>query len=162
MIGMGRSLIFSLLKGFIRIKFPQVQKMTTVEFAQKLENSAEFCPLILDARSEEEYAVSHLAAARRLEIPSHLSAEPESTAQALQEVSKHIPIVVYCSVGYRSAKVAQQLAQAGFSDVFNLEGGVFQWVNEDRSLTHNGQPTQLVHPYNAAWGALLKHPRSRI
>ncbi|HEY9631435.1 MAG TPA: rhodanese-like domain-containing protein [Coleofasciculaceae cyanobacterium] len=162
MAWMGRSLIFSLLKGFIRIKFPHVQHMTTVEFAQKLEDAAEFCPVILDARSDKEYAVSHLAAARRVEISSYLSADQVSTEQALKEVSKHTPIVVYCSVGYRSAKVAQQLTQAGFSAVFNLEGGVFQWVNEDRFLMHNGLPTQRVHPYSAVWGALLEHRRSRI
>ena len=155
MTRMGRSLIFNSLKGYIRLKFPFVQGMTTVEFAQRLGDSKEFHPLILDTRSEEEYTVSHLAAARQFDVGSDFTAAP-----TLKEVSKDKPIVVYCSVGYRSAKVAQQLAQAGFSQVFNLEGGLFQWSNEQRPLFHNGQPTQLVHPYNVVWGRLLeKHDR---
>ena len=153
---MGRSLIFNVLKTFIRLKFPFVQRMTTVEFSQRLSDSENFHPLILDARSKREYAVSHLAASRQIDIASDFTAE-----QALKEVSKNTPIVVYCSVGYRSAEVAQRLKQAGFSHVFNLEGGLFQWANEERPMLHNGQPTQLIHPYNAVWGNLLKR-RDRL
>lgn len=156
MTWMGRSLIFNLLKRFIRLKFPFVQRMTTVEFNQRLSDSEDFHPLILDARSEKEYAVSHLAAARRIDVTSDFTAE-----QALKEVSKNTPIIIYCSVGYRSAKVAQRLKQADFSHVFNLEGGLFQWANEERPMLCNGQLTQLIHPYNAMWGNLLKR-RDRL
>ncbi|HEY9640496.1 MAG TPA: rhodanese-like domain-containing protein [Coleofasciculaceae cyanobacterium] len=151
---MGRALVFNLLKKFIRRQFACVQHMTIVEFAQKLADSTQ--PLILDARSPAEYAVSHLAEAQRIDVTADLTAAP-----ALIKVSKDRPIVVYCSVGYRSAKVAQRLQQAGFQNVFNLEGGLFQWANEGRSLVHAGQPTQRVHPYSALWGTLVEQ-RNRL
>lgn len=145
----GRSLIFDLLKRFIRRRFPRVPRLTTIEFAQKLEDSKEFHPLVLDARSKEEYAVSHLIDARRININA------VTLKQAFREPTNQA-IVVYCSVGYRSAKVVQQLQQAGFNQIFNLEGGLFQWANEQRPLFHAGQPTQRVHPYNAVWGLLIE------
>jgi rhodanese-related sulfurtransferase len=154
----GRAIAFNLLKKFIRLKFPDVQRITTVEFAQTLTNAKQPQPLVLDTRSEAEYAVSHLAEARRFDGTTDLAIAP-----SLKNISKDTPIVVYCSVGYRSAKVAQQLEQAGFQNVSNLEGGLFQWTNEGRAaqpisagaLVRAGQPTQLVHPYSAAWGMLL-------
>jgi rhodanese-related sulfurtransferase len=146
----GRSLIFNLLKKYIRLRFPLVSQMTTVGFAQ-MENSEELYPLVLDVRSKEEYDVSHLMKARHVDINSDALMK-----QALKQPINQA-IVVYCSVGYRSAKAAQQLKQAGFNPVFNLEGGLFQWANEDRPLFHSGQPTRQVHPYNAMWGILLEN-----
>jgi rhodanese-related sulfurtransferase len=145
-----QSIAFNLLKKFIRLKFPSVQRMTTAEFAQALENTTQSQPLILDSRSEAEYAVSHLAEAKRIDSTADLAIAP-----ALKNVSKDTAIVVYCSVGYRSAKVAQNLVKLGFQDVSNLEGGLFQWANEGRLLVHAEQPTPRVHPYSAAWGMLL-------
>jgi rhodanese-related sulfurtransferase len=140
--------IFNLLKRLIRLKFPSVQPVTTVELTEWLESAKVPDLIILDARSEAEYAVSHLQGAKCLE---------EITFDAIAPVPK---IVVYCSIGYRSAKVVQQLQQAQFSNVFNLEGGIFQWANEQRPVFKDGQSTQLVHPYNGAWGLLLKTAQS--
>lgn len=158
MLWIGQAIAFNLLKRFIHIKFPRVQQITTVEFAQALTNVTQSQLLVLDTRSEAEYAVSHFAEARQLDETTDLAIAP-----ALQNVSRDSRIVVYCSVGYRSAKVAQQLTEAGFQDVSNLEGGLFQWANEGRTtkpihlggLVHAGQPTHLVHPYSAVWKLLL-------
>ena len=108
--------------------------------------------MLLDARTEEEYAVSHLDRAQLIS-PNSDGTLPES----LREIAKDAPIVVYCSVGYRSAKVAQQMMQAGFCQVFNLEGGLFEWANEGRSMVRDGQPTSSVHPYSATWGKLVNN-----
>ncbi len=121
----------------------------TAELAQALATSTQL--LILDARTEAEYTVSHLAGAQRVDITSDAA-----IATLLKTDSKDKQVVVYCSVGYRSAKVAQQLQQSGFQNSFNLEGGLFRWANEGRPIVHAEQPTQLVHPYNKWWGLLLK------
>ncbi|HTL88216.1 MAG TPA: rhodanese-like domain-containing protein [Leptolyngbya sp.] len=144
-------MLLNLVKALIRLKFPDVPRMSIVELAQKLQETAHPQPLILDVRSEAEYAVSHLAAAKQLEMDSDLA-----HAEVLKNVAKDQQIIVYCSVGYRSAKVTQKLQQQGFQNALNLEGGLFQWANEDRSIVHDGQPTPLVHPYSASWGKLLR------
>jgi len=143
-----RSLAFNFLKRFISRKFPTVQGLTVKELAQWLENPVKLQPTLLDARSEAEYAVSHLKGAKRI--------EPNSPNLAAVAASKDTPIVVYCSVGYRSAAVASRLVQAKFSHVYNLEGSIFQWANSGRPVFKDDRPTLLVHPYNSLWGRLLK------
>jgi rhodanese-related sulfurtransferase len=142
-------LLLNFLKLLIRFQFPTVQEITTKELANWLSNPAKSQPLVVDARNQAEYAVSHLKTAVRIEAIA-----PEFTP--LLTVSKDTPIVVYCSVGYRSAKLAQQLDREGFECVFNLSGGIFQWANEGRPIFKDEDPTQLVHPYDAIWGKLLK------
>jgi rhodanese-related sulfurtransferase len=149
-----QSLTFNLLKLLIKFQFPAVEEITSNKLAQLLLDSAKPQPLVLDARSQAEYAVSHIETAVLID-PLTLDLATLST------ISKDRPIVVYCAVGYRSAKLAQQLDKAGIKCVYNLSGGIFLWVNEGRPIFKNEHPTQLVHPYNAIWGKLLKatyHP----
>lgn len=143
-------LTLSLIKYLIRVKFANINQITTAKFAEWLLDSTKPQPLILDARTQAEYGVSHIKTAVRIDPIA-----PNFTA--LLPDSHNIPIVVYCSVGYRSAKIAQQLHSQGFTKVFNLSGGIFQWVNEGRAIFKDGEhPTKFVHPYDAIWGKLLK------
>jgi rhodanese-related sulfurtransferase len=142
-----RKLTLSLLKILIRLKFPTVSQVTTAELTKWLLDSTKPQPFLLDARTQPEYAVSHLKSA--------LYIDPLAPDIAALSTSQDT-IVVYCAVGYRSAKIAQQLQAQGFTQVFNLSGGVFQWANEGKPIFKDDQPTQLVHPYNALWGKLLK------
>lgn len=137
------------LKWMIRIQFPTVRSISTSELDRWLNTPQSVRPLMLDARTEAEFAVSHLATAQRIDPNT-----PDWSQ--LATVPKETPIVVYCSVGYRSARIAEQLQQQGFVQVLNLEGSIFQWANEARSLYQNDRPTDLVHPYNDRWGKLLK------
>ena len=125
------------IKARIAKEFPNVKSIGTAELAK-----VEPKPVLLDVRTAAEFDVSHLAGARR--------ADPEATAASVA-LPKNTPIVTYCSVGYRSAKFAQRLQDAGFTNVRNLEGSIFQWANEGRPI----EPAGKVHPYNSKWGALL-------
>ena len=65
-------------------------------------------------------------------------------------------IIVYCSVGYRSGKIGEQLQKAGYKNVYNLDGGLFRWANEGRQLKNEqNQITARVHGYNAQWAKWL-------
>ena len=142
-----------IIKRLTSRKFPTVEWMTTKEFAEWLEDPSKLQPIVLDARSEAEYEVSHLKHAERID-PN----DPK-----LGVISKDTPIVVYCSVGYRSARVAEWLEQAGFTHVYNLKGSIFQWANEGRIIFKDDCPTILVHPCNTLWGRLLKsHYRAKV
>jgi 3-mercaptopyruvate sulfurtransferase SseA len=74
----------------------------------------------------------------------------------LRGLPKNAPIVVYGSVGYRSARLAHWLAGQGYTNVRNLSGSIFQWANEDRPLFRDGRPALEVHPYDRRWGLLLE------
>ncbi|OGX91072.1 rhodanese-like domain-containing protein [Hymenobacter coccineus] len=107
-------------------------------------------PVLLDTREAPEFAVSHLRGAR-------LVGYDNFSLASVQDVPKNAPIVVYCSVGARSEKIGAQLKQAGFTDVRNLYGGLFEWVNEGQPVvTAANQPTNRIHAYSRTWGIWLQ------
>lgn len=137
------------LKNAIRLKYPNVRRITTEQLAGWLNDPQLPKPLLLDVRTEQEFAISRLAGARRV--------DPAVTAEsAAAGTPRDAAIVTYCSVGYRSSAVAQRLQAAGFTNVRNLEGSIFQWASEGRPLFDSrGDRATRVHPYNEWWGKLL-------
>ncbi len=145
----GRAQDLSELQSKIAREFPEVAQISRAYLAERLDGSlGEPRPILIDVREAEEFAVSHLSGAFRatVNIPAQL---------AERGVSPDALIVVYCSVGYRSAQLAEQLAFAGYTRVFNLEGSIFAWANEGRPLVNPAGPTTGVHPYDAKWGVYL-------
>ena len=142
-----RWLGWQVVKAGTRHKFPTVQGIGTQSLAVWLADPQRPQPILLDVREPAEFAVSHLADARRVE---------PGTDPAALDLPKDQPIVTYCSVGYRSADYAQRLQQAGYTDVRNLEGSIFQWANEGRPVFDDGKQAEKVHPYNDTWGKLLE------
>ena len=143
-----RSIDWFLLKQTLRHRFAKVEWITTSELADWLADKPRRPPVLLDVRAQEEWDVSHLPGARRV--------DPNSSIEKMTaEISKETPIVTYCSVGCRSGALATKLREAGFTNVRNLEGSIFQWANERRPLVREGQPATTVHPYSSLWGRLL-------
>ncbi len=101
--------------------------------------------MLLDARPTEEYDVSHIARSRRVGFSDFDLAK-------VKDLPKDTAIVVYCSVGYRSGKVTEKLLNAGFTNVKNLYGGIFEWVNTGHAVVDDsGRPTDRIHAYNKSW-----------
>ena len=110
------------------------------------------CPenvLFIDARELAEYQISHIEGALFVGYD-------DVNFEALDSVPKEQEIVVYCSVGYRSEKVGEQLLDNGFTNVSNLYGGLFLWMNENKAVVDNNGPTNRVHAYNQRWGKWLE------
>jgi len=140
------------MKARVRRKFPEVVQWTTAQTAEALRG--EEPPLVLDIREPAEFAVSHLADARRLSP----AADPSALLKSLPSGRQ---ILVYCSVGYRSAKMARRIRRQGHLAVANLEGGIFQWANEGRPLLKEEAPVESVHGYNSRWSRYLM-PEKRV
>jgi rhodanese-related sulfurtransferase len=137
------------VKAKVRKQFPTVRQLSTTELAAWLGHTNRAQPMLLDARSPAEYAVSHLPGARWVDAKA-------PAAEVVSHLGTNQPIVVYCSVGYRSSRLAERLKRAGRTNVFNLDGSIFQWTNEDRMLQREGRPVKEVHPYNKTFGQLLR------
>jgi rhodanese-related sulfurtransferase len=106
--------------------------------------------VLLDTRQKKEFDVSHLKGARWVGYE-------EFELKRVQDVPKDAPIVVYCSVGYRSERIGEKLQAAGYRHVRNLYGSLFEWVNQGNPVIGpDGQPTTRVHAYNHAWGVWLR------
>lgn len=105
--------------------------------------------VLLDIRSVEEYAVSHIQRAKYIDY-DHFSEE------MVKDLPREAPVIVYCSVGYRSEKIGEKLQKMGFQNVRNLYGGIFQWKNDGfEVLNPEGKPTDSVHTYNKSWSKWL-------
>jgi len=118
---------------------------------QLQDNSSAF--LILDARPQEEYLVSHIPNAERIGFK-------DLDMDILNSVAKDTKIIVYCSIGYRSEKVGEKLKKKGFTQVYNLFGSVFEWANRGYPLVDAaGYPTTRVHTYNKKWSKWLTNDR---
>ncbi len=132
----------------LRSDFPDV------EFVSIREALCLKSPLFLDARKPEEFAVSR--------IPGAVRADDNLIALLRDRgVSPDTEMIVYCSVGLRSAWLARNLRKAGFTRVRNLEGSIFGWANTGYPLENDRGPTEGVHPFNVWWGRYLKKSRWR-
>jgi rhodanese-related sulfurtransferase len=132
---------------FIPWKFKDVDHTTSDDLSEWLQDSSRTAPLLWDIRRLDEFSVSHLPNARH--VP------PETSDIDLKKLLREIeqPIVVYCSVGYRSAKMAQRLQTLGYTNVMNLNGAIFTWATEGHSL----QGSNKVHPYNIVGRRMLRN-----
>ncbi len=117
------------------VSVPQVKEMNDV--------------VLLDAREWNEYTVSHLKNATYVGYD-------QFEIDALKSLNKKQKIVVYCSVGYRSEKISEKLVHAGFTNVSNLYGGIFEWVNQGNPVVDDKEKvTEKVHAYSKTWGVWL-------
>lgn len=145
----GRGVAFEAVQRLTARKFPEVQWIDQAELARWREDPGRTAPLVLDARTAAEYQVSHLRDAVLVDAG-------RPSLRPLAGRAKNDPIVVYGSVGYRSARLAHWLAGQGYTNVRNLSGGIFQWANEDRPVFRDARPTTEVHPYDRRWGLALE------
>jgi rhodanese-related sulfurtransferase len=134
--------------------FPNVAVMPTADL-QAIEKSGQ--PVVLlDARSDAEFAVSRIEGARRV--------EPSMSATQFKDAFgtdlKGRKVVVYCAVGRRSSVLASRIEnvakQAGADGVYSLQGGIFRWHNEKRPLLGPLGATDEVHPYSARAARLIE------
>lgn len=107
-------------------------------------------PLLLDTREKEEFDVSHLKDAIYVGYKAF-----EVSKNPSLPTKKNTPIVVYCSLGIRSEIIGKQLLAEGYTEVYNLYGGIFDWVNKDKKVYSNNQETPKVHAYSKKWGSYL-------
>jgi rhodanese-related sulfurtransferase len=145
----GRPLAFEILQRRTAARFPDLKWISTEDLARWQGDPGQPQPLILDARTPPEFAISHLEHAVQID-------PYKPGLRSLRGTPKSAAIVVYSSAGYRGARVAEWLKRLGYTAVVNLSGGVFKWANEGRPLfREEGRPAALVHPYDQRWGWLL-------
>ena len=104
--------------GFNKSSAPAFQNLTPTQFAEGLRQPG---AVLVDVRRPDEFASGHLPGAVNIEVTA------PDFAQRVASLTKAAPTYLYCRSGARSAKAAEQLAQAGFARVSNLLGGVLDW-----------------------------------
>lgn len=135
-------------------RFKSVAHLTPEELTSRLAAGSHL--LLFDVREADEYAVSRLSGAIRVD-PGISRAEflrQHRAALAGKEV------VFYCSVGERSSRLADAVKAdalaAGARAIANLRGGIFAWHNQSRPLADGKGQTRFVHPFDGNWGKLVR------
>jgi rhodanese-related sulfurtransferase len=101
--------------------------------------------IFLDAREQEEYEVSHIKDA------IHIGYD-DFDLERVSHLDKNQPIIIYCSIGYRSEKIGEKLKDAGFQNVQNLFGSIFEWVNQHHPIYNaSREQTNEIHTFNKKW-----------
>ena len=103
---------------------------------------------VLDTREKEEFEVSHLKDAEWVGYDTF-------TLMNVASLDKNKPVLVYCTVGARSQNIGKKLKDAGFTQVYNLYGGLIEWVNEEKPIFQGNTQTNKVHTYSKSWGIWL-------
>ena len=98
------------------------------EFSAKV---AEAGVITLDVRTPGEFAEGHVEGARLIDFQSG-NFENEIAA-----LDKNATYAVYCRSGNRSGQAVKTMQDAGFTNVFNMNGGVIDWANAGLPLVNN-------------------------
>jgi len=85
--------------------------------------------LLIDIRGWLEYWMGHIPGAKRL-----------SRHRILKDISKDQAIAITCLSGHRSAIAAQWLVSQGYSQVYNLRGGLLAWQSAGYQIQRGNRP----------------------
>lgn len=84
--------------------------------------------IVIDMRNHYEFEVGHFENA--LEVPSDTFREQLPMAVEMMEENKEKNIIMYCTGGIRCEKASAYMLHKGFKNVFHLEGGIINYVNQ--------------------------------
>ena len=116
--------------------------------------SPETKAILLDSREPKEYKTSHIRGATCIGYDNF----------NLDSIKKSYPnkdkkIVVYCSISIRSETIGEKLKKAGYTNVYNLYGGIFEWINQGNTVVDSNGITNATHAYDETWGIWLTKGR---
>jgi rhodanese-related sulfurtransferase len=102
--------------------------LSVTEFSSKI---AESGVVTLDVRTPGEFAEGYIEGARLIDFQSG------NFENEIATLDKNATYAVYCRSGNRSGQAVKVMKDAGFSNVFNMNGGVIEWANAGLPLVRN-------------------------
>jgi rhodanese-related sulfurtransferase len=107
---------------------PSAIDLSVTEFSAK---TAESGVVTLDVRTPGEFAEGHIEGARLIDFQSG------NFENEIATLDKNATYAVYCRSGNRSGQAVKVMQDAGFTNVFNMNGGVIEWANAGLPLVRN-------------------------
>jgi len=122
------SLAFALLLASVACTQAQQDSILPVaDFEKQVAATKE--KVVLDVRTPDEYNRGHLPDAKLMNV------NDGNFKQQLSTLQKDKPVYVYCAAGVRSNKAAKIMRQEGFTQVFELKGGLQAWQAAGKPVT---------------------------
>ncbi len=138
--------------------------ITSEKLKQWLDNGKDF--VLLDLRNAFEYRLGSFNHAKHLEL-NHFR-ELENTNDRLNDIPKDKPLVTFCTGGIRCEKGAPYIAQQGFEHVYQLKGGILNYLNEFKDNYWHGdcfvfdERVCLDHELNPTYAVLCRSCQSAL
>lgn len=104
-----------------------IELLPAKTFAKSLDTAAE--KQIIDVRTPEEFQSGHIAHAKNINIYD------KDFKERIKKLSREQPVYVYCKGGVRSAEAAKTLHGLGFTTIYDLQGGIMSWENNQLPVT---------------------------
>ncbi len=95
-----------------------IKKVDPVEFSEVVKQPG---IIILDVRTPEEFNAGHIANAININL------EGSDFASEVSKLDKNATVAVYCRSGNRSGVATEQMAELGFVDMYDMQGGILDW-----------------------------------
>ncbi|MBC7642363.1 MAG: rhodanese-like domain-containing protein [Flavobacterium sp.] len=141
--GYAQKSIDKVLKALNNNSVPYISSQNLKKLSEKI--------ILLDAREKNEFEVSHIENAINIGFNKFDINKIKSNIS-----DKNQKIIVYCSIGVRSERIGEKLLKEGYTNVYNLYGGIFDWKNNDFMVVNdNNVETQNIHTYSKSWGKYL-------
>lgn len=96
---------------------PDIPELTPLDVKARLDRGERV--QFIDVREVHEHQICRIDAARLIPLGE--------LAQRLDEIDRGADVVLHCKSGVRSAKAAALLREQGFTQVFNMTGGILAW-----------------------------------
>ncbi|MCF8553818.1 MAG: rhodanese-like domain-containing protein [Candidatus Nanopelagicales bacterium] len=95
-----------------------IKKVDPVKFSEVI---AQPGVIILDVRTPEEFNAGHIANAININL------EGSDFSSEVSKLDKNATVAVYCRSGNRSGVATDQMAEIGFTDMYDMQGGIVDW-----------------------------------
>lgn len=134
-------LIIKYRKQLVAIDLPLDAKkggvhLSPKEWKEMLESDDDY--LLIDTRNDYEWAVGHFEGAELPEVAT-FRAFKAYTEELEKSVSKEKPVMMYCTGGIRCELYSALLKEKGFSNVYQLDGGVINYGLQEGSSLWKGK-----------------------
>ena len=119
---------FSIIFSCSLINSESINQMNSDELIEFIElNDA----ILVDVRTEDEYNSGYIESSLNIDYFSN-----EFSVNA-DKLDKTIPIILYCRSGKRSSMSASKISKLGFNEIYNLKGGILEWIEEGNMIVFN-------------------------
>jgi phage shock protein E len=99
--------------------------ITPEEFKEKSANQ-----VIIDVRTPKEFSDGHIEGAVNINFLD------ENFIQQISNFDKDKtkPVFIYCKSGNRSGKAAAKISEIGYEKIYDLDGGILNWVRNNNEV----------------------------
>ncbi|MCF6181961.1 rhodanese-like domain-containing protein [Lutibacter sp.] len=101
----------------------KISVLTPAEFKEKAQNNP-----IIDVRTPFEYSQGYIKGSKNINFFD------KDFLNEIASYNKNEPIYVYCKSGHRSGIAVKKMIQLGFKDVYELQGGIINWVRSNNKI----------------------------